>query len=76
MEDKIKIYKYLVIFLWIFSVAGVLYYYARSEKCGDNIFGGCYNAAAPEASNFKPAGESFSDIESIKNSKKEMLDVR
>jgi len=75
MEDKIKIYKYLVIFLWVFSITGVIYHYTRSEKCSENILG-CYNAASLKKSNFKTVSESFSDIELIKNPKKEILDVR
>lgn len=75
MEDNIKIYKYLVIFLWIFSVVGVFYYYRQGDKCSGIKAVKCHSAASLNTSNFKQAGESFPDLEGINRSKKEILNL-
>ncbi|KKT42437.1 hypothetical protein A2W54_01760 [Candidatus Giovannonibacteria bacterium RIFCSPHIGHO2_02_43_13] len=75
MEDKIKIYKYLVIFLWVFSVAGAVYYYGAGDKCSGTKSFKCENTASLGASKFKPTGENFPDPEFVKNSNKEALDL-
>ncbi|OGF82632.1 hypothetical protein A2924_00140 [Candidatus Giovannonibacteria bacterium RIFCSPLOWO2_01_FULL_44_16] len=75
MENKIKIYKYLVIFLWIISVAGVFFYYGAGDKCSGTKSFKCENTASLGTSKFKPAGENFPDPEFVRNSKKEALDL-